>query len=206
METRLIVGLGNHGREYERTRHNAGFLVVEEWARRVGVDFSENRRMDGWVAEWRKGDKKWIALKPATYMNLSGRSVVAALNFWKLEVKSMLVVVDDVELPLGELRLRSSGGDGGHNGLKSIITGVGKTDFCRLRMGVGRPPTGLPVDLADWVLGKFEKSELICFEDSIRTAVSAIAVWGEDGVVKAMNRFNGTGSRPLSSSCGAPKK
>ena len=203
MNTRLIVGLGNPGKRYLQTRHNVGFHVVERLAAQYDAKFVAHARVPAMVAEWKKKGTKWIALKPVTFMNLSGQAVSAALNFWKLELASMLVVVDDVEVKPGGLRLRPHGSAGGHNGLKSIIEHLNAKEFARLRVGIGRPAPDLPMGLSDWVLQPFEKTELIWLEESLIKAVHAVESWALEGLAAAMNRFN-TSGHPKDGSPKAP--
>ena len=146
----LVAGLGNPGREYEHTRHNVGWLVLDELARRHGGSWRS--KFSGSLAEVRLGDAKLALLKPETYMNESGRSVAAAARFFKVPVESLLVVHDDVDLEPGRLQARRGGGLAGHNGLRSLAQHLGSQDFLRLRIGVGRPGRGDPRPVADWVL------------------------------------------------------
>ncbi|MDD2710130.1 MAG: aminoacyl-tRNA hydrolase [Verrucomicrobiae bacterium] len=186
---RLIVGLGNPGKRYANTRHNLGYRVVESLAAEHGADFNPHPRIPALIAEWRADGLKWLAVKPITFMNLSGQAVIAALNFWKIPPQAMIAVVDDAELPPGDLRLRGSGSAGGHNGLKSIIDLLGSNRFARLRVGIGRPVTP-QMPLSDWVLKSFEKSELLWLESSIKTATHALKSWAGKGLEAAMNQFN----------------
>jgi len=149
----LVVGLGNPGREYERTRHNAGWLALDELARRHGGSWRS--KFSGSLAEVRLGDAKLALLKPETYMNESGRSVGAAARFFKVEPEQVLVVHDDVDLETGRLQARRGGGLAGHNGLRSLGQYLGSQDFLRLRVGVGRPGRGDRRSVADWVLSPF---------------------------------------------------
>lgn len=190
MNTKVIVGLGNPGKKYEGTRHNIGFQAVTELATLHGQEFSGHAQIPAILAQWKAKNIKWIVLKPITFMNLSGQAVAATLNYWKIELSSLLVVVDDVELAAGALRLRPQGNAGGHNGLKSIIEQLGSKDFARLRLGIGRP-AHLPKELlADWVLQPFEKTELPWVKECINKAVCAIESWALEGPAVAMNRFN----------------
>src|SRR5918999_5126412 len=149
----LVAGLGNPGREYERTRHNVGWLVVDELARRPGGSFRS--KFSGRLAETRLDELRLALLKPETYMNESGRSLGAAARFFKVEPASLLVVHDDVDLEPGRLQARVGGGLAGHNGLRSIAQALGSQDFLRLRIGVGRPGRGDPRPVADYVLSPF---------------------------------------------------
>ncbi len=193
MTSRLIVGLGNPGKRYLLTRHNIGFHVLERLAAQHNAAFKAHARIPAMVAEWKEKAVRWIAIKPITFMNLSGQAVSAALNFWKIELSSMLVVVDDVEVPPRGIRLRPHGSAGGHNGLKSIIEHLNTKEFARLRLGIGRPAPDLPMGLSEWVLQPFEKSELIWLEESLNNAVCAVESWVVDGLAAAMNRYNTSG-------------
>ncbi len=193
MKARLIVGLGNPGKRYVLTRHNIGYQVVEHLAARKGAEFAAHARVPALVAEWKDKGIRWIALKPVTFMNLSGQAVIAALNFWKIDLQNLLTVVDDVEVKPGSLRLRPHGSAGGHNGLKSIIEHLNTKEFARLRVGIGRPAPEVPLGLSDWVLQPFEKSELIWLEQSLKNAVCAVESWATDGLAAAMNRYNPSG-------------
>ncbi|MBI4081950.1 MAG: aminoacyl-tRNA hydrolase [Candidatus Lambdaproteobacteria bacterium] len=137
----LVVGLGNPGREYERSRHNLGFMVLDRLAQRYGVE-SWSRKANALVARGMAGGKAFLLAKPQTYMNLSGRAVAALLGFYKIDPAECLVVVDDLDLPLGKVRARSQGSDGGHKGLRSIIETLGTSAFKRIRIGIGRPKPG----------------------------------------------------------------
>src|SRR5439155_4653849 len=150
----LVVGLGNPGREYARNRHNVGWLVADELARRLGGSWRS--KFSGSLAEVRLGDHRLAVLKPETFMNDSGRSVQAAMRFFKLPPEAVLVVHDEADLDLGRLQVRRGGGLAGHNGLRSVAGQLGTSDFLRLRVGVGRPERGDPRPLADYVLSDFE--------------------------------------------------
>lgn len=189
MTTRLIVGLGNPGKRYVGTRHNVGFLVVEQLATKYGARFKTHTRIPALVAEWKANNLHWIALQPLTFMNLSGQAVTAALNYWKLDLSSLFVVVDDVEIPPATLRLRTYGSAGGHNGLKSLIDLLDTKAFCRLRVGIGRP-TSSSIPLEDWLLQPFEKSELPWLNESLSKAVCAVESWALEGPSVAMNQYN----------------
>ena len=182
----LVVGLGNPGREYERTRHNAGWLVLDELARRHGGSWRS--KFSGSLAEVRLGDAKLALLKPETYMNESGRSVGAAARFFKVPPEQVLVAHDDVDLESGRLQARSGGGLAGHNGLRSLGQHLGSQDFLRLRIGVGRPGRGDPRSVADWVLSPFAPEEdagalVSRSADAVETIVS-------EGLEAAQQKFN----------------
>lgn len=138
----LLVGLGNPGSNYKRTRHNVGFSLLDLIAEEIGARFTVNKRFNAEVAQGERLGKKVILLKPMTYMNLSGHSVSKALNFYKVTATNMLVLYDDIDLPEGKVKLREKGGHGGHNGVRSMITQLGSSDFTRLKVGVGRPEIG----------------------------------------------------------------
>ena len=182
----LVVGLGNPGREYERTRHNAGWLVVDELARRHGGSWRS--KFSGSLAEVRLGEKRLALLKPETYMNESGRSVSAAARFFKVPAESILVVHDDVDLEPGRLQARRGGGLAGHNGLRSLAQDLGTQDFLRLRIGVGRPGRGDPRPVADWVLSPFASEEDV--EALVARAADAAEVIANEGLEAAQAKFN----------------
>jgi PTH1 family peptidyl-tRNA hydrolase len=182
----LVAGLGNPGREYERTRHNVGWMVVDELARRH--DGSFRSKFDGQLSEIRLGDLRLALLKPETYMNDSGRSVGAAVRFFKVEPEQVLVVHDDVDLEAGRLQARAGGGLAGHNGLRSLAQHLGSQDFLRLRIGVGRPGRGDPRPVADWVLSPFAPEEDA--EALIARAADAVETIAQDGLEAAQQRYN----------------
>ena len=182
----LVVGLGNPDREYERTRHNAGWLVVDELARRHGGSWRS--KFSGSLAEVRLGEKRLALLKPETYMNESGRSVSAAARFFKVPAESILVAHDDVDLEPGRLQARRGGGLAGHNGLRSLAQDLGTQDFLRLRIGVGRPGRGDPRPVADWVLSPFASEEDV--EALVARAADAAEVIANEGLEAAQAKFN----------------
>jgi peptidyl-tRNA hydrolase, PTH1 family len=183
---KLIVGLGNPGAEYAGTRHNVGFELVDllASAHRIKVDsiLSRARIGRGTVAE-----QAVLLAKPLTYMNLSGEAVKGLKDREGVELSDILVVTDDIHLPVGRVRLRASGSSGGQNGLKSIAAQLGTQDFARLRIGVGEPPPGLQVE---WVLGKFGGADRKVMDETLIVAMGAVEVWLREGVEPAMNRFN----------------
>jgi PTH1 family peptidyl-tRNA hydrolase len=182
----LVAGLGNPGREYGRTRHNAGWLVLDELARRHGGSWRS--KFSGSLAEVRVGELRLALLKPETYMNESGRSVGAAVRFFKVEPEQVLVVHDDVDLEPGRLQARAGGGLAGHNGLRSLAQHLGSQDFLRLRIGVGRPGRGDPRSVADWVLSPFTPEEDA--EALIARAADAVETIATDGLEAAQQRYN----------------
>jgi PTH1 family peptidyl-tRNA hydrolase len=182
----LVAGLGNPGRQYERTRHNLGWLVVDELARRQ--DGSWRSKFSGMLSETRLGDLRLALLKPETYMNESGRSVSAAMRFFKVEPDSLLVVHDDVDLEPGRLQARRGGGLAGHNGLRSLAQHLGTQDFLRLRIGVGRPGRGDPRSVSDWVLSGFEPEDDVAA--LVARAADAVETIVRDGLEPTQARFN----------------
>jgi len=186
---KLIVGLGNPGREYRETRHNVGFLVVDELARRhqLTLGMAPSQVPETFVAK-RYGPEPLLVAKPLTFMNRSGDAVAALIRYYDVDVADLLVVVDEAALPFGRLRARIRGSGGGHNGLKSTIERLGTTEFARLRLGVGR---GDPRrDLADHVLARFEPGERAELEGFITLAADAAEMFAVEGIEKVMNRYN----------------
>ena len=182
----LIVGLGNIGAEYAETRHNIGFKVVDAFAAASGATFSTGRY--GAVAEVRYKGRTFILLKPSTYMNLSGKAVSYWMKAEHIPDENLFVVVDDIALPFGAIRIRMKGSDGGHNGLKSISELLGRNDYSRLRFGIGGDfPRGMQVD---YVLGRWTDEELRAMPERIETACEAIKAFGTIGVERTMNFFN----------------
>jgi PTH1 family peptidyl-tRNA hydrolase len=182
----LVAGLGNPGREYERTRHNAGWLVLDELARRHGGSWRS--KFSGSLAETRVGDARVALLKPETYMNESGRSLGAATRFFKVAPEHVLVVHDDVDLETGRLQARAGGGLAGHNGLRSLAQHIGSQDFLRLRIGVGRPGRGDRRSVADWVLSPFAPED---DQDAlVARAADAVETIVGEGLEATQQRFN----------------
>jgi len=186
---RLVVGLGNPGPEYEATRHNVGFLVVERLASRCGVALARDRALHARAARARVAGCETLLLEPETWMNRSGRAVEAALAAHPADpATELLVVYDDLDLPFGRLRLRPSGGAGGHNGLGDVQERLGRSDFARLRFGIGRPPSG--VDPIDHVLAVWTDTEASALPARLDAACEAIEFLIVEGVARAMNRIN----------------
>jgi peptidyl-tRNA hydrolase, PTH1 family len=182
----LVAGLGNPGRGYERTRHNIGFLVADELARRREGSFRS--KFNGQLAEVRLDDLRLGLLKPETYMNVSGKSVAVARKFFKVDPGDLLVVHDDVDLEPGRLQARLGGGLAGHNGLRSIADALGTQDFLRLRIGVGRPERGDPRPVADYVLSEFEPE--VDVDALVARAADAVEALARDGLEAAQSRYN----------------
>ena len=185
---RLIVGLGNPGRKYEQTRHNLGFLLIDRLAALAGATV-EREDSDALAQKVRLADQPCLLAKPQTFMNLSGQAVSRLVAKHFVEVKSdLLVISDDVALPLGKLRLRARGSAGGHNGLKSIIAQLGTQEFARLRLGI---LTESPIeDLADFVLGRFESSERVAVEDMLERAEKCVLAWLQEDIERAQASVN----------------
>jgi len=184
---KLVVGLGNPGDAYARTRHNVGWLVVDHLARHLGASFSQ-KKFGAELAEARTGGERIWIMKPQTFMNHSGEAVGPALQFWKLELPDLVVVHDDLELDPFRVQLKVGGGHGGHNGLKSVNAHLGSPDYARLRVGVGRPPAA--VDPADYVLGRFPRADDARLEACVEWASEAARLCCELGATKAMNQVN----------------
>lgn len=183
----LIVGLGNPGREYRQNRHNIGFMLLDHLAARYGESFSrfESRAL---VIKTKPADHRLILAKPQTFMNNSGQAVSSLVRFYKVPLEKLIVAYDDVDLPFGKLRLRPSGGSGGHRGMKSIIERLGTVEFSRLRLGIGRPPGRK--EAADYVLQNFKKDELVILPGILDGGVEAIMTFIHSGIDQAMNQFN----------------
>lgn len=183
---KIVVGLGNPGRKYDGTRHNVGFDVIDQLASAPGVS-SFSSRFQAQIAEGREDAEKVLLVKPETFMNLSGLAVRQLIDFYQSPLDDLLVVCDDVNLPLGKLRFRAKGTHGGHNGLRDIQSHLGTTDYARLRIGVDAPGQA---DMVGHVLGKFRPTEKAIIEDGVSLAVQATAVWIHKGIQTCMNQYN----------------
>lgn len=184
----LIAGLGNPGKEYESTRHNVGFMALDIISEKLGTTVNKVK-FKGLLGEAMYHREKMLLLKPLTFMNLSGQSVADALNFYKIPLDNLIVVYDDMDLPVGRLRIRSDGSGGGHRGMDSIIYQLSSDKFCRIRIGIGRPEG--QKDAVNHVLGKFYGEEIEKIKDTIETAAEAALSIVSDGVDQAMNIYNG---------------
>ncbi|ARI75455.1 aminoacyl-tRNA hydrolase [Halobacillus mangrovi] len=184
---KCIVGLGNPGKKYEQTRHNVGFMVIDELARQNQWSLNQTKFRGVYTTEHVNGEKV-LLLKPQTYMNLSGESLRAFMDYFDIELDDVLVVYDDLDLPPGKNRLRKKGGHGGHNGIRNIIEQLGTKEFKRLRIGVGRP--SVPMSVIDYVLGTFDKDQQTAVKDSIQHAVKACEAWIDQPFNEVMNEFN----------------
>ncbi len=191
----LIVGLGNPGARYARTRHNAGFLVVEQLSSRVHAG-PWREKFSGEFVKCAVGQEDCILLKPMTYMNESGRSVQAAMAFFRVDVSDLVVVHDELDLDFATIRLKRGGGHAGHNGLRSIVGTIDSGDFARLRIGIGHPPRGWQGEVADYVLSEMGPDERAEFPAVVEKAVDALVLVGKRGVAASMNALNVRPKKP----------
>ena len=185
----LIVGLGNPGREYARTRHNAGFLLAEELAKKWGANWTAEKKFSVRLARAEQHGRKFVLCEPQTFMNASGEAVQSLVDYFRLPPDKVLIAVDDADLPLGEIRLRGSGSSGGHHGLESIEQHLGTREFPRLRIGIGRRD-GVR-QITNYVLGQFGADETDLLEKILARAVDQVECWASAGIGKAMSQFNG---------------
>ena len=202
-DLRLVVGLGNPGEKYASTRHNVGFMALELLTTREGGRFKAMSRLQGDLADVGSGGARLRLLMPQTYMNESGRSIRAALDWFDLEIDQMIVLVDDMDLPLGRLRLRARGGAGGHNGLKSTIQHLGTQDFARLRIGIGAPgrnPEERRARTVSHVLGQFNRAEEPLLQDVLREVLRGLDHIQRQGLDRAGNAINGVNLAPSAES------
>ncbi|WP_059174197.1 aminoacyl-tRNA hydrolase [Bacillus sp. FJAT-27445] len=184
---KMIVGLGNPGRQYAGTRHNIGFEVIERLAGRLGIPLDQAKHK-GLIGMGHCQGEKVILLMPLTYMNLSGESIRSAMDFYKIETEDLLVIYDDLDLPTGKIRLRQKGSPGGHNGIKSAIAHLGTAEFNRIRIGISRPPAGMAVP--DYVLARFRKEEEPLIEEAVEKSSEACEAWLSKPFLQVMNEFN----------------
>ena len=185
----LIVGLGNPGKDYTKTRHNAGFLLVETLAQGWGANWTAEKKFNSRLAKTEQSGRKLVLCQPQTYMNASGEAVQSLAGFFRLPSEKILLVVDDADLPFGEIRLRGSGSSGGHHGLESVEKHLGTREFPRLRIGIGRKDGARQI--TNYVLGQFTKDETDLLEKVLARAAKQVECWVGDGIAKAMNQFNG---------------
>lgn len=182
----IIAGLGNPGRKYENTRHNMGFLTIDKIAEELGIKV-DKIKFKALVGEVNFSGQKVMLVKPQTYMNLSGQSVREIMNFYKLPIENLTVIYDDIDIPTGSVRIRKSGSAGTHNGMRDIIYNLADSGFPRIRIGIGSDRRG---DLADYVTGGFTKEEVPLLEDAVTRAAAAALSIVEDGIDRAMNKYN----------------
>jgi len=187
---RLIVGLGNPGREYAHTRHNAGFMVLDQLAERWKARWAREKKFVARVAKANWNSERLILCEPETFMNASGEAVGALVAFYRVPVDRLLVVVDDADLPIGEIRLRARGSSGGHHGLESIEQHLATREFARLRIGIGRGQTTAR-RITGHVLADFNRAERDLMEKVVTRACDQVECWTQDGILQAMNRYNG---------------
>ncbi len=183
----IIVGLGNPGKAYEHTRHNAGFMAADELGRRLGIEI-RHEKYHSWIGKGRIDSCETVLAKPQTYMNESGRAIAAILRDSYLAPSDLIVIHDELDLSLGSVRIKIGGGHGGHNGLRSIIEYLGTPDFTRIRIGIGRPVPGM--DAADYVLSAFTKDERVAARQAVEQAAQAVKEIVSQGLTRAMNLFN----------------
>jgi len=184
---KLITALGNVGDKYSFTRHNAGFMTVDYWAVNSNFSFREESKLKSLFAKIKYNNEDIIIIKPTTYMNLSGEAVSLVMNYYKIDIKDLLIIYDDLNLDLGRLRFRANGSDGGHNGIKSIIQHLGTNKFDRLKFGIGPQP---PIPSEAFVLQNFSKEQESLLKDTLKLASEAVQFYLENGIEKAQNKFN----------------
>lgn len=185
----ILVGLGNPGKEYEKTRHNIGFMALDFVSKKLNIDFS-TQKFKSYYGVGNFKDKKVILLKPQTFMNLSGQAVVLLMSFYKVPPENVILIYDDISLPVGKIRIRKQGSHGGHNGVKNIVALSGSQSFPRIKVGVGEKPNE-NWDLADWVLSKFSSDEMNLIENNMPKIYDALDLMVQGKIDRAMNNFNG---------------
>ncbi|KGG13115.1 MULTISPECIES: aminoacyl-tRNA hydrolase [Prochlorococcus] len=196
---RLLVGLGNPGSKYRLTRHNVGFMALEKLAEKESAKFKLNKKLFGEVAEFGIGDDRKRLLMPDTFMNQSGRSVQAAMNWFNIEISQVLIISDDIDLPLGKLRIRRQGSSGGHNGLKSIINCLGTSAFYRLKIGIGNYHSTTQKNQSNtisYVLGDFDQKEKLIIENVLNEALAGLSLIKNSGIEKAVTYLNSIKPEP----------
>lgn len=183
----LIVGLGNPEQEYDKTRHNMGFHVINKLAKQYGININKNK-FKGLIGTGTIGKEKVMLLKPQTYMNLSGESIKEVVDFYKLKVQDLIIIYDDMDIEIGTIKLRKKGGPGSHNGMKSVISNLGKDEFSRIRVGIGKPEN--KNDMINYVIGHIPEAEFERLDKSTTTAKDAVIDIVLNGIDKAMNKYN----------------
>lgn len=184
---KLITGLGNIGDKYCMTRHNAGFMVLDRWALTAGVSFKLENKLKAYISRIKVGNEDIILAKPTTFMNLSGEAVRAIMDYYKINIKDLLIIYDDIALDLGRIRYRANGSDGGHNGIKSIIKHTGTKDFARLKIGIG-PQPNIPSE--NYVLQNFPKDQLDTLKEVLDRSIDSVKFYLENGIEKTQNKYN----------------
>ncbi len=185
----LVVGLGNPGSEYARTRHNAGFLLAEQLVERWGASWAYEKKFNARLARVDRDGRRVLACEPETYMNSSGEAVAAVVQFYQVPLKGLMVAVDDADLPLGQIRLRPGGSSGGHHGLESIEQHLGTREYARLRIGIGRLDGAR--EITGHVLGRFSSTEAALMDKVLKVAADQVETWLAAGIQTAMSQFNG---------------
>jgi len=186
---KLIVGLGNPGEKYKMNRHNIGFMIIERFAKKFNIYLSHRKKKTIFGRGFCDGNEV-VLLKPQTFMNLSGEAVLYLASFLKINTSNIIAVMDDTELPFGIIRIRSGGGSGGHNGIKSLIYSLRSEDFPRVRFGVGRPPLDFRKELSEYVLEDFSPQEMETLDEKLDKAIDALYTTINDSIETAMNKFN----------------
>lgn len=184
---KLVAGLGNIGDKYTFTRHNAGFMVIDKWAVDNNLSFREEKKLKCFLTKFNYNGEDILLVKPTTFMNLSGEAVISVCNYYKIDVRDVLIVFDDLSLELGRMRFRANGSDGGHNGIKSIVQHLGTKDFARLKIGIGPQP---PIPAESFVLQNFPKEQLDDLKEVLKRATNAIECYLDNGIDKAQNLYN----------------
>ena len=184
---KLIVGLGNPGKQYEHTRHNIGFEVIDALSSKFSLPLNQSKFKGIYGIGVYNGEKV-ILLKPLTYMNLSGESIRAVIDYYQIDISDLLVIYDDLDLPVGKIRLRQKGSPGGHNGIKSTVAHLGTQEFNRVRIGIDRPQAGMSVP--DYVLGRFQPDEKAPMEEAVKKSAEACSAWLEKPFLQVMNEYN----------------
>lgn len=185
---KLFVGLGNPGSRYSETRHNIGFVIIDQLAAQLKIEFNK-KQCQALTGQGLMENVKVLLVKPQTYMNNSGNSLLEVLNFYKERIDDFIIIHDDLDMDFGRVRFKESGGSGGHNGLKSISRMLNSSEYARLKIGIGRPPLDMKVE--DYVLKGFLPEERKVLSDIVNISVKGLFVWGTQGIHKAMNEFNG---------------
>lgn len=184
---KCFIGLGNPGREYEQTRHNIGFMVIDELSRLFNIPLDQAKHKGIYGIGFYKGEKI-LLLKPLTYMNLSGESIRAVMDYYQIDLEDAVIIYDDLDLPAGKIRLRQKGSAGGHNGIKSTIAHLGTQEFNRIRVGINRPPRGMKVP--DYVLGRFSQDEQPDVAEAVKKSAAACESWLDKPFLQVMNEYN----------------
>jgi peptidyl-tRNA hydrolase, PTH1 family len=184
---KLIVGLGNPGKQFDKTRHNIGFEVIDELSDQLAIPLNQSK-FKGLFGTGLHNGEKVILLKPLTYMNLSGESIRAIMDYYQIDLEDFVVIYDDLDLPVGKIRLRQKGSAGGHNGIKSTVAHLGTQEFNRIRIGIDRPRNGMKVP--DYVLGRFHEEELGLTKEAVQKSADACKTWMEKPFLQVMNEFN----------------